>query len=201
MLAGGGFEAEFAEDVGDVFLDGSFADEELLGDGGVGVALGHRCQDFLFAVGEVCKEIVPPATSHELGDNLRIESRAAIRYPNDCCQELGDVSYTVFQQIANRPGAGFQQLTGIFGLDILRENQDRCVRNQRPCLNGRAYALIAERRRHPDIDDRNIRFVIEDCLDEIGAGLYLFDNRMPGIVQKPGNTFTQKNSVFGDYNS
>lgn len=201
MLAGGGFQAEFAEDVSDVLFDGSFTDEKLLGNGGVGVPLGHGRQHFLLAVGEIGEEIIPPAPGNQLGNHFRIERCATICHPDDRRQELGDIGDSVFQQVANRTGSGFQQLAGIFGLDVLGENQDRGVRNQRPCLDSRADAFIPEGGRHPDIDNRDIRPVVEHCLDEIGTGFNLFDNRMPGIVQKPGNTFTQKNSVFGDYNS
>ncbi len=40
-----------------------------------------------------------------------------------------------------------------------------------------------------------------DSLNEIRAVLDLCNDSMPGIVQKPGNTFSQKYSVFSDYNA
>lgn len=201
MLVGRGFESEFAEDVGDVLFNGSFTNEELFGNGGVGVPLGHGGQDFEFASRQVGQQVIAPATGDELGNDFRVERRPAGCHPGDGCQELRDVGHPVLQQITNRADAGFEQFAGVFSLDVLREDEDWRIRNQTAGFYGGPNALIAEGWRHADVDDGNIRVVVEDCLDEVGAVLHLCDNDMPGIVQKPGNTFTQKNSIFGDYNA
>jgi len=60
MIGSTRFQAEFGEDVGDMFLHCAAADDQVSGYSRVGSTLGHQCEDFALARSKGNHGIVPP---------------------------------------------------------------------------------------------------------------------------------------------
>ena len=62
---------------------------------------------------------------------------------------------------------------------------------------GRAQSLVGVRRRHPDVDDRDVRL---DALDQLEQSLGVGgepDDFKAGFVEQSGETFAQDHRVVG----
>jgi hypothetical protein len=56
-------------------------------------------------------------------------------------------------------------------------------------------ALVGVRRRHPDIDDRDIGLVLADRGQERGSLPCLGDDLDPGLAEQAGEPFTEQDGV------
>ncbi len=79
----------------------------------------------------------------------------------------------VLQQVADPLGHVLQQPERVRGVEVLRQQQHGRARSRRPQLRSGAQALVGERRRHPDVEDHDVRIVgLDQLLERLGrAGL------------------------------
>src|SRR5580658_2650553 len=75
MVAVAGRQPEFGEDVVDVLLDRTAADDERVGDTGVGPAFGHESEDLALARGQLAERVA--AAGEQLRYDLGVERAAA----------------------------------------------------------------------------------------------------------------------------
>src|SRR5207237_1137979 len=80
----------------------------------------------------------------------------------DRAGELGDGGGTVLEQVPDAFRARGQEIERVFGLDVLRQHDDAGAGVLLANLARGTQALVGVRRRHPDVDDRDIRAVRPD---------------------------------------
>ena len=140
----------------------------------VRAALGHQREDLALPLGEVVERHPGPPPADELGDDLRIDHRSPARDPADGLAEVVQVLDAILEQVADATRPIGHEAHGEGRLDVLREDEDADVgavlgadRLRRP------EALVGVGRRHPDVDDRHVRSMAADGLQELigGAGL------------------------------
>ncbi len=155
MVVAGVLEAELLEDGGDVLLDGADADDEALGDGGVGAALRHQLEDLALARGQRRQRV--GAAHQQLAHDLRVEHRAAGRDSGDGVAQLVEGGDAVLEEVAGAALAAREELLCIGALDVLAEEEDADPRVLAAQLQGRPDALVAEGGRHADVEDGDVR--------------------------------------------
>ncbi len=83
-------------------------------------------------------------------------------------EELLDVGHPVFEQIADGSGRAAEQFGGIPFLDVLAEDKDGDAGPPLAEFQRRSDPFVGPGRRHPDVNDREIRTELRDRLDERG---------------------------------
>src|SRR2546429_180938 len=165
--AGAGWrQVELGEDVRHVFLHRAGADVQLRDDPAVGPPLGHEPQHLQLPRREPVERVVA-AADQELRHDLRVQGRAAGRYPAHRVQEVGHVRDAVLQQVADRAGRRREQVGGVALLDVLGQDQQRDVRILAADDQRGPDALIGMRGRHPDVDDGQVRLVLGHRLEQL----------------------------------
>jgi hypothetical protein len=105
-------DMQLHEDALDVLLDRALGDEEPLGDGTIGPALGHGSEDLTLAVGEVVDWIVTgPSTPDQLSHDRRIEGRPSLADAMHRIRELVQVGNAVLQQVPPLPSSAVWGVT------------------------------------------------------------------------------------------
>ncbi len=185
MVALRGRQPELLEDARDVLLDRADGEHELLGDAGVRAALGHQPEHLELARRQPLERAACASPREELRDDLGIERRAAVRDAPDGVDEVGDVHHAVLQQVADAAVAVGEQLGRVGLLDVLRDDEDRRLGDAAPGLDGGPDALVAERRRQPDVDDRDVRLLRRDHAEERVAVLDRGDHVEAVVAEQP----------------
>ena len=70
------------------------------------------------------ERVGPPGGAEELGDHFGVQRRASDGDALERLDEVADVGHPVLEQVADAGGVVGQQLGGVAGLDVLREEQD-----------------------------------------------------------------------------
>src|SRR4051794_4106520 len=196
-----GGQVQLAEDVGDVLLDRAGRDDQRAGDGGVGPALGHQAEDLLFSRGEGAERPVLPAgvlSPDQLGDDLAVERGPAPRDALDRADERLDVPHPLLEQVADPALPRVQQLRRVDGLHVLAEDEHAQPRVLLAGLERRADALVGERRRKPDVNDREVRLVPgEDPAQAVGV-LRLRHDIDSLVLEQRDDALAQECLVLGD---
>lgn len=161
------------------------------------MTLGHQCQELAFTRGQRPQGVVSALSGQQLCNDLRVEHRRALGDPNEDVQKLLDPGDPVLQQVPDRTGAVREQIAGVGGLHILAEHQHGGAGQLRAGRDRRAQALVGVGRRHPYIDDRDVRAVVEHRLDQGGAvtdrGYYL----VTVLGEQADQSLAQKYRVVG----
>ena len=140
---------------------------------GVGVASEQRCYD------------------------LWVQGRAASGDALGRLEELGHVEHAVLEQVAEAALGDEPDRPG--GLDVLGQHQHADVRVGVADPAGRADALVAERRRHPDVDDGEVGLVLADGGAEAVGVVDGGDHVVAGILEQPAETLSEQDLVLGDH--
>ena len=101
--------------------------------------------------------IVAALPADELRDDRRVERGAALADAPHRRDELVDVGDAVLEQVADALGALGEELERVGGLEVLREHEHAGLRVLLADLRRRPQALVGLRRRHADVDDRDVR--------------------------------------------
>lgn len=110
-----------------MLADGRFGDDQLPGDGGVGVPFGDQRQHLSFPGGQPGQRVAVPA--HELPHHFGVDDRAPGHHAAQCHGELRHVDHSVFQQVADPQAvAGVEQVGGVALLHVLAESDDSQAR-------------------------------------------------------------------------
>src|SRR4051794_5729103 len=192
-------QAELAEDVRDVFLDGALGHDEARGDRVVRPPLGHQPEHFALARGELVEHAVLAAAAEELGDRLGVHRRAALRHAPDGVDELAHVGDAVLEQVADAAAAIREQLGRERPLDVLRQDEPRQAGHPRARLQRGADALVGERRRQADVDDAHVGLVAHHGADEPGPVLDRGDDLEAALRQQAGEPVAQQREALGDH--
>ncbi len=105
----------------------------------------------------------------ERGDDLRIDDRAALGDAPDRRGERVEVADAVLQEIAAAGAALLEQPHRERRLDVLREDDDADLGVPLADLARGLETFVGERRRHADVDDRDVGHEPADPPDEILA--------------------------------
>ena len=97
-----------------------------------------------------------------------------------------DVGDAVLEQVADAALLAGQQVAGVALLDVLGEDQHRRAGHALARLDRGADALVGERRREPDVDEREVGPVLDDRVDERRAVVDGRDDLPPAVAQQAG---------------
>jgi len=111
---------------------------------------------FSIARRQAVERIVGATAAEKLGDDLRVEHRAARVDAAQRVEERIDVGDPVLEEVADALGAVLQQLHRVALVDVLREHHEPDLGHLAPDLLGGAQALVGLRRRHPNVGDRHV---------------------------------------------
>ena len=195
---GGHGEAELLEDARDVLLDAAFGQEHAGGDRRVRQPLRHQGEDLSFAGAQVADRVVAASPADELGDNARIERGAAFGHALDGGDEVGQVVDPVFQEVADAFGVVLEELERVSLLDVLGEDEHRCVGVALADLFRRAQPFVGVRRRHLDVDDRDVRVVRADLQQQIVSRAALPDDLESLVGEEAGDALAKEHRVVGE---
>ena len=106
----------------------------------------------------------------------------------------------LLEQVAQPGHAVGEQLEGVVVLDVLRQHHDADARVPRADLLGRLDALVAERRRHPDVGDDGVRAVRLDGGEQrrrVGDGVHQL--HVVGLAEQGGDAGADQVVVVGEH--
>ena len=144
------------------------------------------------------ERVVRAPRDHELGDDLGIERGPAAGDTPKRIHELADVRDTILQQVAHAAGPIGEQLGRILALDVLAEDEDGRARDQSAGFDRGAEPLVALGGRHPDVDDRDVRPMLDDGLHEGRAVTNLGDDDAPGVGDQARQALADEDRILGD---
>src|SRR5581483_1529402 len=114
--------------------------------------------------------------------------------------ERVDVHDPVLEQVPDAAvAAPLEKLRGVALLDVLRDHEDRDLGKTASHLERSAKALVAERRRQPDVDDRDVRLLGDHLVHEpvaVGDG---GDDVEAVVAQKPREAVAKEREVLRDH--
>ena len=169
------------------------AELELLADRLVRAALGDQLEHLALARGERRQRTVVARARQQPGDDLRVERGAAGGDAPQRGGELVDVADAVLEQVAEPCGALREQPRRDAGLDVLGEDHDAHLRVPGADLVRGAQALVGVRRRHPDVDDRDVRLVLRDLRrSSSSADAACASDLDPGAPQERGDALAHR---------
>src|SRR3954453_3562301 len=197
MVCPGRGQVQLREDARDVLLHGPLGDDERLGDAVVGTALRHMTEDLSLARAECRKRVLPPTAPDEACDDFGIECRAAFPDPTHAVNEALDVRDAVLEQVADALRVVGQQLERVGLLDVLREHEHAGLRLLGTDGRGRPQTLVGLRRRHPDVDQRDVGLVGADLAQQVLRVSGLADDVHAGLLQQAYDALTQQDAVLG----
>lgn len=197
----GGHEVEFREDIRCVLGDDLLADAEPPGDGGVGAALRHQSEHVPFPCGEPPQGGVGGVARQELRHHIGVHRAAARGHAAHAVDELAAVEDAVLEQIADPARTVRQQLTGVELFHVLREHEHREPRDPAARLDGGAQAFVGEGGREPYVDERDVRPVFDQGVQECGAGVHGGGDLESMGGQEAHEPFPQEEKVFGENNA
>ena len=143
-------------------------------------------------------ESVSPRGAQQLGHHLGIQRRAPRGDPLQGLDEVADVGHPVLEQIADPRRVVGQELGGVAGLDVLREQQDAQTFVATAQLDRGPQSLVGEGRRHADVDHRHVRpFPFDRAPQGIGVRHGVGDGEPP-VGQKLDEAVAEDGRVFGD---
>ena len=112
--------------------------------------------------------------------------------------EVAHVGHAVLEQVADAAGAVGEQLGRVRLLDVLGQDQHREAAPAAAQLERRAHALVAERGREADVDDRDVGPVLLDGGQQRVAVGDRGHDVEAAVAQQPLEAVAQKREVLGD---
>ena len=138
------------------------------------------------------------ALTDELRHDRRVEHRPALADPPHAGRQLVEIGDAVLEQVADTLGPLREQLDRVTRLHVLREHQDAHLWPARPDQLRRAQPFVGVRRRHPNVDDRDIRSrALDERAQLVGVGGEP-DDLEPGLLEQPRQPLAQNDGVVGD---
>jgi hypothetical protein len=138
------------------------------------------------------------AAAQQLADDLRVDHGLADGHAAQRDDEVLDVGYPVFEQVADTAAVpGVQQVGGVGVLHVLAEHdhgQPWAVAAQ---LDGGPQPLVGEPGWHSDIGDDQVRGMLGDCgLERLGVA-YRGDRPEAEPFEQSGEALSQQDPVLG----
>src|SRR4029453_17946783 len=119
----------------------------------------------------------------------------------ECAQEVADLGHALLEQIADGTRLVREQLGRVPLLHVLREPERGRAGPAPADLDRRAQALVGERRRHPDVDDADVRPLAFDGLDQAERVLHRADDLMPLVAEQAAEPLAEQDAVLGDHDT
>jgi hypothetical protein len=191
-------DVELGEDVADVGFDGAFADDEPVGDAGVGESFGHELEYAALTLRE------PPdgpviERGDEAGNDGGIEGGPTGGDAFGGGEELADLEDAVFEEVAE--SAVGDEGDGMGGLDVLREDEHTDLGMLLLHSAGGAGAFVGEGGRHADVDDGEIgAFAFHGGQQLVGVAERR-DHLVAAVAKQPSKALAQQRLVFGDHDT
>ena len=104
----------------------------------------------------------PAGGAEELRHHFGIQGRTSNGDPLERLDEVADVGHPVLEQVPDTGGVVRQQVGGVPGLDVLREQQDAESLVALAQVEREAQALVGEGGRHADVDHGDVGRVLGD---------------------------------------
>ena len=145
-----------------------------------------------------CERVVLAPPPDELRDDLGVERRAALAHAPHGVGELGDVRDAVLQQVADALGALGEQVERVLGLDVLREHEHAGAGMLLADLARGAQPLVGVRRRHADVDERDVRAVRAHLQHQLVGRPGLPDDVEPGLLEQSRDPLAEQNRIVGE---
>ena len=190
-------QPELREDAPDVFFDGTFCDDEPRCDAEVRVSFGHQRKDVSFAPSQLCKRIVSVTLCDQFLDKGRVDYRAAFGNAIECVDEVIRLHDPALKQVADA-SAPLKEIKRGVDLDVSRQDEDPDLGEIGADRPRGVEAFPGLRRRHPDVDDNEIRNVSADSSHERRFIACLIDHVEPSTGQQACDAFAQQYIVLSD---
>jgi hypothetical protein len=116
-------------------------------------------------------------------------------------EQLVDAADPFLHQVADSFGLGFDELERVVGLEVLREDEDGGAGVVRADLAGRAQSFVRMRRRHPDVDEGDVRAEVADAPEQGICVAHLVDDLDAVFREQASNSFADERCVVGDYDA
>src|SRR5262249_18601258 len=115
--------------------------------------------------------------------------------------ELRHVGDPVLQQVADTFGALRQEVERVLRLDVLREHEHARLWVLLADLARGAQALVGVRRRHADVDDRDLGAVGTHLEEELLRVARLADHLEARVLEQTRDALAEKHGVFGEHDA
>ena len=148
--------------------------------------------------GQLLERVVGALPTHELADDGGVERRAAVGHAAHGRAELLEIGDAVLEQVADALGARLEERHRVPGLDVLREQEHADRGMPLADLAGGPKALVRVRRRHADVDDRDVGLVHRDVAEQVLRVARLRDDLEPRFLEQPRHAFPEEDRVVGD---
>ena len=181
-----------------MLLDGALGDDERLGDTRVRPPLGHQLEHLALPRRE---HVERAAASDELAHDLGVERRAALRDAAHGVDEVAHVADALLQQVADRAAAVGEQLGRVRMLDVLREHEHREAGPPAARLDRGAKALVPERRRQTDVDDRDVGLLDHDRAEQVRAVVDGGHDLEAAVLEQADEPLAEQREVLGDHDA
>ena len=184
-----------------MLLDGALAQVERARDRDVVLAGGHLAEDRELPLGEGGQRrvVVRGPPGQQRLDHLRVERRSAADHLVQRRDQLLDARHPLLEQVAQPGDTVGKQIDDVVGLDVLRQDDHARPRVPAPDLLGRLDALLAERRRHPQVGEHGIRGVRRDGREQADRLLGHVDDLDPvDLGQQRGGALAHEEVVVGE---
>ena len=161
--------------------------------------LRHQLQHLALALGEPAELVDELVAAEQVADHLGVEHGAAGRDRVERVEQHLDVGHPVLEQVAEAAGVLPGQVGDVAALQRLGEQQDAEPGVALAELERRLGALVRVRRRHPDVDDRDVGCVLVDHGEQlVGVGGPGHDVD-PRLGEQVGQAVAQQPGVVGDH--
>src|SRR4051812_10370381 len=160
-------------------------------------SLGHQRQHLALAPRQRSQRVLLAADQR--GDDLRVECRPAGGDARGRVEEVRDVEDAVLEQVAEAALGG--EPDGARQLDVLREHEHAHVRVCGADPARRADPLVGERRRHADVDDRQVRLVLAHRAAQAVGVVHGGGDLVPGVLEQAGQPVAKQRLVLCDHYS
>jgi len=156
MLVGRHLQLELLKDLRDVRFDGSFAQEDSFGNGGIAQTFGDEGQHLLLSWSECRKWALAALTPDHARNNRGIDDGVAVDDPLEGVDKDCDVEDAFFEKVSDLFGLVFYQPHRIARFYVLREDEDSDLRMIVPNSRSGDEAFVSVARRHANVDDGNV---------------------------------------------
>ena len=142
-----------------------------------------------------------PTPGEQLGHDLRVEHRPAGGHPLQRVGKIIERADAILEEVADAASPVGEQIAGVGLLDVLREHEHGRAWHLAAGLDRGPQALVGVRRRHPHVDDRDVRAVLDDGGHQRVAVPDRRHDRAAGLVEQPDQPLAQQHRVVREDDS
>jgi len=198
VVVAGVAEVELLEDRANVAFDGSRAEDDPFANRGVGAPFGHKGETLALPVGQLVQRSGWSSAIDEGRDDPGVDDRAAVPDASDRLREGVKVPDAVLEEVAAPCALVLEQLHGVAGFDVLREDQDANGGVALPDPQGGLEAFVGECWGHPDVCQGGVGLQCTDPAQEVVGVVGLGEHIESLLPEQPNDAFPEQQRVVGD---